>query len=189
MRSYLISIWSFLDPVYYHFTRLTYVAYEESTQNIFRIRLTKYKGRKIVLSDGTEIQKNDILVKIHLHNVRLLKELKDIESELKKAKIIYRYVQKSLSGVEFYIQDHYCSEKIKGIVGITLLHKGCERLGFEVVDITHPMYRLFKFVSFFPIALLSQQNMSLKNIFMKQAPKYLFMSKNRLSTLYKNSIR
>nr|WP_309143495.1 hypothetical protein [Bacillus sp. V3B] len=100
MRGYLISIWSLIDPLYYFCTRLIYLPSEEKEGNIFRIRLTKYKGRKIVLSDGTQINKNDTLVKIHLHNVRLSKELKDVKSEIKKAKMIYRYVQKSLPGFE-----------------------------------------------------------------------------------------
>ena len=81
---------------------------KETEANIIRIKLTKYKGRSVFLSDGTQINKQDTLIKIHLHNVRLLKELKDIKSELKKAKIIYRYVQKSLPDLEKYIRD-YCS--------------------------------------------------------------------------------
>ena len=113
MRDYLISIWSLIDPLYYCCSRLSYPPCKEG--NIFRVRLTKYKGRNIVLSDGTQINKNDTLVKIHLHNVRLLKELKNIKSEIKKAKMIYRYVQKSLPGIEIYIRNHCHSDKIKGI--------------------------------------------------------------------------
>ena len=106
MRGYLISIWGLIDPLYYHCTRLTYLPSKED--NIFRVRLTKYKGRNMVLSDGTQINKNDTLVKIHLHNVRLLKELKNMNSEMKKAKMIYHYVKRSLPGIEIYIRNQ-CS--------------------------------------------------------------------------------
>ena len=105
MRGYIISIWRLIDPFYYFCTRLTYLPSKEKKVMYLRIKLTKYKGRNIVLSDGTQINKNDTLVKIHLHNVRLLKELKNIKSEIKKAKMIYRYVQKSLPGIEIYIQE------------------------------------------------------------------------------------
>ena len=43
----------------------------------------------MLLSDGTQINTNDTLVKIHLHNVRLLKEIKNMNSKLKKAKVIF----------------------------------------------------------------------------------------------------
>jgi hypothetical protein len=186
MRGYVLSIWSLVDPIYYFFTRLTYLPCEEIKGNIFRIRLTKYKGRNIVFSDGTQINKNDTLVKIHLHNVRLLKELKDIKSELKKAKIIYHYVQKSLPGIEIHIRNCSHSQEIKGIIGITLLNKGCERLGFEVFDISHPIYKWFKRFAFLPIGILSSQKASIRQILTHQKPNYLVMSTNKLSNMYRN---
>ncbi len=189
MRGYLIAIWSFFDPYYYLCTRLTYLPSKETEGNIFRIRLTKYKGREIILSDGTKINKNDILVKIHLHNVKLLKELKDIKSEIKKIKMIYRYVQKSLPGVESYIRSCYRYDEIKGIIGITHLHKGSERLGFEMIDITNPIYKWFKRFAFLSIGFLSNPNSSILYIFMHQHPCYLFMSTSQLSKLHGHAIR
>ena len=185
MKGYLITIWDLLDPLYYVCTRLTCLPSEETEDNIFRVRLTKYKGRNIVLSDGTCINKNDTLVKIHLYNVKLLKELKNIKSEIKKAKMIYRSVQKSLPGIELYIRNQSHSGRIKGIVGITSLHKGCERLGFETIDISHPIYKWFKQLAFCPIAILSSQNSSISHILKAQQPKYLFMSTEKLSNMYK----
>ncbi|QED47766.1 YkoP family protein [Cytobacillus dafuensis] len=188
MRGYVLSIWSLFDPIYYFFTRLTILPCEGTKNNIFRIRLTKYKGRKIVLSDGTTINKNDTLVKIHIHNVRLLKELKGINSELKKAKMIYRFVQESLPGVELYIRNCRHSCEIKGIIGITMLNKACERLGFEVINISNPMYKWFKWIAFLPIEILSSQNTSW-HIIKNRTPNYLFMSTHKLSNMYKNYIR
>ncbi|MBU8880869.1 hypothetical protein BGM26_18100 [Bacillus sp. FJAT-29790] len=184
MRGYVLSIWRLIDPIYYFCSNLKYPPCVKKEDNIFRIKLTKYKGRNIVLSDGTPINKNDTLVKIHLHNVRLLNELKDIKSELKKAKIIYRYVQKSLPGVETYIRKCCTSNEIKGIIGITLLNKGCKRLGFEIFDISHPIYKWFKWFAFLPIGLLTSPNRSIWHIFKHQKPNYLVMSTNKLSNMY-----
>src|SRR4051794_36827529 len=186
MKGYLISIWNLIDPFYYFCTRLTYPPCKETEGNIFRVRLTKYKGREIILSDGTRINKNDTLVKIHLHNVRLLKELKNIKNEIKKAKIIYHYVQKSLPGIEIYIQNQSQSDKIKGIIGITSLNKGCERLGFELVGISHPVYKWFKRFSFLSIGILSSQTTSILYILKHQQPTYLFMSTKKLSNMYRH---
>lgn len=180
MKDYILSIWNSLDPYYYACSRLTYVT--ENGDNIFRIRITKYKGRDIVLSDGTNIKKNDMLVKIHLHNVRLLRELNEVKSELRRAKMIYRYVQNSLPGVEAYIRNHFETFNVKGIVGITSLNKGCERLGFEIIDIINPFYRWFKIISFLPIGMLSHQRID--EVIKHQNPSYLFMSRDKLKELY-----
>ena len=184
MREYLISIWSLLDPLYYHCSNLTYLS-SKGEGNIFRVKLTIYKGRDLVLSDGTQINKNDLLVKIHLHNVRLLKELKQINSGIKKAKIVYNYVQKSLPGIETYIRNHPQSSKIKGIIGITSLNKGSERLGFEIFDISHPLYKWFKIIAFMPIEILSCNHSSVMQILKQHQPRYLFMSTKKLSNMYR----
>lgn len=183
VKNILLFFWSLIDPLYFYFSRLTYPPCVEKEENILRIRLTKYKGRNVTLSDGTTIEKNDLLVKIHLHNVRLLKELRHFKSELKKVKIILEYVQKSLPGVEAFIRMNPHAEKIKGIIGITSRTKGSERLGFEVFEIIHPVYRYFKTLSFLPIHFISSR-CSLKDLLVDYQPKYLFMSVQQLSSLY-----
>lgn len=185
MRGVFLSIWHLLDPFYFRFTRLTYLHDNHSVDNIFRVRLTCYKGRDVMLSDGTYIKKNDTLVKIHLHNVRLLNELKHIKSEIKKGKIVYQSVQRSLPGIELYIRNHKDSHDIKGIIGITSLNKCCERLGFEIIGISHPVYKWLKWATFLPIILLSAPDPSIKTILRHSPPGYLFMSKDTLSELYK----
>lgn len=184
MRGYILSVWSILDPIYFLFTRLKYLPCNEMGRNIFRVRLTKYKGKLVILSDGTQINKNDTLLKIHLHNVRLLRELRDVKSEIRKGKIIYDYVLKSLPELHSYIKNHRSSEDIKGIIGISLLNKGCERLGFEIVQISHPFYRKLKWLSFIPIGMLASS--SNKGLFKHDPPSYLFMSKDKLADLYQN---
>ncbi|MDQ0218921.1 hypothetical protein ELQ35_10410 [Peribacillus cavernae] len=184
MKGYLLSVWNTLDPLYFMCTRLNYLP-EKEFKNIFRVRLTRYKGVDVTLSDGTQIKKNDTCVKIHLHNIRLLNELKLIKSEVKKAKIIYRNVQRSLPGIEEYIRNHKNFNDIKGIIGITVLNKVCDRLGFEVVEISNPVYKRFKWVTFFPIIFLSSTEASNKNILKHPAPSYLFISKEKLSKLYR----
>jgi len=182
MRSYVLTVWNFLDPIYYFFNRLQCLPCKG---NILRVRLTKYKGREIMLSDGTKINHNDFLVKIHLHNAKLLYELKEIKSELRRAKMIYRGMQNSLPELEKFRRRHPRREEIKGIIGITTLNKASTRLGFEVFDISHPLYRLFKTFAFLPIELLSNHNTSIKEIVKNHKPSYLFMSTNMLTERYR----
>ncbi|WP_102347503.1 YkoP family protein [Bacillus sp. Marseille-P3661] len=190
MRSLLIGVWNLLDPLYYRCTRLTYLnVLNDDHKNILRVRLTRYKGKKVVLSDGTEIKKNDILVKIHLHNVRVLKEITPIVNELKRGKVIYQYVKSSLPDLISYIQRQPECDQIKGIIGITSLNRVANRLGFEIVDISNPIYKRFKWLSSLPIFLLSTPKLATFNNFKKHhAPCYLFMSKPKLFNMYRIKI-
>ncbi|MFD0957243.1 YkoP family protein [Virgibacillus alimentarius] len=56
-----------MDPLYLCFTRLTYIEKYCGDQAILRVRITRYKGKKVILAAGMVIDKNDILLKTHLH--------------------------------------------------------------------------------------------------------------------------
>ncbi|WLR52914.1 hypothetical protein LC040_08495 [Bacillus tianshenii] len=182
MRIHLLNLWTFFDPLYFRCTRLTYL---QEKKNILRIRLTTYKGRPVTLADGTRIHRKDTLIKVHLHNCRLLQELNALEHELKKVRYLYRSVQESLPELVSYIQSHPQRDKIKGIVGITALNKSCERLGFEVHAISNPFYKWFKVFAHLPIHLISMPQPTLSSI-AKHEPTYLFMSTETLFDKYKN---
>ncbi|MGM7701405.1 YkoP family protein [Pseudalkalibacillus sp. Hm43] len=183
IRGYALSIWSFLDPLYYMFTRLTYLDRCAGSRGcIFRVRLTRYKGRTITLSDGTVFKKNDVLVKIHLHNVRLLKDMAGITNDFQKMIYLYKKIQTSLPHVADYIEKHHQQGEIKGIIGITLLDRGCKKLGFEPYTIQSHCYRIFKLSALLPISLLSRGG---ERHFFHAKPQYLMMSKDKLYQRYR----
>ena len=123
--------------------------------NIFRVRLTRYKGREVVLSDGTIVKKNDLLIKIHLHNVRLLKEMQRADENFKKTLFLYKKVQESLPDLAVYLLHHKKNEQIKGLIGITTLDKGYKRLGFEAFSLSSRSYIWIKLISHYRIHYLS----------------------------------
>ncbi|MFB4162356.1 hypothetical protein ACE1TI_00680 [Alteribacillus sp. JSM 102045] len=180
MRNFFVYTWTVLDPFYFKLTRLTDL-YDSSDRfnNIFRVRLTSYKGTDVTLSDGTKINKNDTLLKIHLHNIRLINEMNSLQSDIHKVLYLYKMVQQSLPGLAAYIQNLENNDQIKGIMGITLLNKGCARLGFESFDITNPFYKCFKLLPSLAISMLATPTASLSSLRKKQ-PKYIFMSKEKL---------
>ncbi|MFD1038861.1 hypothetical protein ACFQ3N_10740 [Virgibacillus byunsanensis] len=177
MKSYLLGVWNAIDPVYYNLTRLHYVPDTEQRNTLFRVRLTTYRGVSVVLSDGTLIKKGDLLIKIHLHNVRMINELQSTTSEVKKAVFIYHMVKRSLPRLANYVESNYGNKNIKGIIGITTLYRGASRLGFEVFPIKNRYYRFFKKSTFIPINLLA-------NTIDDSTPVYLFMSKSNLVKRY-----
>lgn len=177
MKNYLLGVWRVLDPVYYSLTRLRYVMDEEQRRTLFRVRLTKYKGRSTILQDGTVIYKDDLLIKIHLHNVKIMNELYAVTSDTKRAVYIYHMVKKALPMLAEYVNNHQRANEIKGIIGITTLHKGSARLGFDNVNISNALYRNYKRLTFSPINYLASSSLH-------QEPVYLFMSKDELISRY-----
>jgi hypothetical protein len=184
MRNWFLLIWNFLDPIYYSFTRLTYIQDERQQNMIFRVRMTKYKGGEVTLSDGTTIKKNDKLIKIHLHNAKLLKELHPVTCDISRGKFIFKKVLESLPALANYLDNHPNRDELKGIIGITTLHRGCNRLGFETYEIKSFAYKVFKLITFLSITFLSSTTLSRRSI-QKQQPKYLFMSTESLRSRYK----
>ncbi|MFD1851546.1 YkoP family protein [Oceanobacillus bengalensis] len=172
IKEICISIWSMIDPLYFRFSRLDYIENQFGERTIMRVRLTKYKGRKITLSDGTIINKNDLLLKIHLHNVNLLKTIHAYDSDVRRAIVTYKNVQEAMPYLADYIQNRGYTERIKGLVGITTLHKGCKRLGFEVHPFQNRYYKSFKKIALFPIHLLSCTKLGKE----MPVPLYLLMS-------------
>ncbi|GAA0492107.1 hypothetical protein GCM10008986_17930 [Salinibacillus aidingensis] len=185
MRNFMLKLWLYFDPLYFRFTRLKYIGmHRGSTSNIFRVRLTRFKGGPIRLSDGTVIEKNDLLLKIHLHNVRLLHDLKNEASEVKKAFMVYERVRDSMPGLATYVLTHKRHQEIKAVMGITSLNKGAGRLGFEINHIKSPAYKWMKKMTFYPIHILSLSEPSLNNMINQPSPNYILMSKNQLLTNY-----
>lgn len=184
IKQFCILLWTIVDPLYFRFTRLEHIEKECSDKTVMRVRLTRYRGRKITLSDGTVINKNDILLKIHLHNVKLLRQIKGFDSEIRRAFMIYKMVEESLPLIARYIQLHEYVNDIKGLVGITMLNKGCKKLGFETFAMHNRYYKLFKKASLLPIYYLSSNRALYRE---KPSPMYLFMSKEHLYNKYENA--
>ncbi|MEK5520715.1 YkoP family protein [Heyndrickxia sp. FSL W8-0423] len=183
IRFSIISLWMFIDPFYHLIRRLKYIGFIQNKKAIFRVKLTKYKGKTFLLADGTEIKKNDCLLKIHLHNVRVLKEVMSISHPVQRTRVIYKMVEQSMPLLAKFIESHQRKEEIKGIIGITMLNKGVKKLGFELMYPENRYYIHFKRLTQTPIFLISHSTLSMKKI-KNQRPTYLVMSKEKLFEKY-----
>ncbi len=184
--STIIQTWSILDKLYYHCSRLQFVDIKE--QNIFRVRLLTYQGPSLSLEDGTTIQSSDLLLKIHLHNCLLMREMQHIKNDVKRALYVYHRVEQSLPGLAQFLANHPEQEAIKALLGITLLTRGVKSMGFQTIDIANPFYKTLKELILIPMFILLHPNGRLKCIKKSHlTPKYLVMSKERLLDRYLKS--
>ncbi|MED4732464.1 YkoP family protein [Aneurinibacillus migulanus] len=178
----IMKVWSLVDKIYFYYSRLEYV--NQAERNIFRVKLLTYRGKELLLSNGISIQTKDTLLKIHLHNCLLMNEMLHMENETKRALYVYKRVEESMPGLVDFIRNHPQGETIKGIIGITVLHRGVSRLGFEVKDIENGYYKKLKQLYMKPLFILchlnKQQGWKEKNL----VPKFLIMSKEQLLSRY-----
>ncbi|SDZ25126.1 hypothetical protein SAMN05421736_108107 [Evansella caseinilytica] len=177
LRKIILYVCDRADPVLHKLRRLVLIK-AEGQPSVFRVRLMRYRGAAVRLSDGCSISKGDVLLKIHLHNIHILQLLHSTKSQIKKTYQIYRLVDQALPALGEYVQQHPLRDDIKAICGITMIDQLVERLGFEVKPIKSRAFRLLKYTTQTPIQLLATG--SFTDLFKKKNVSYLMMSKNEL---------
>ncbi|MDG5788430.1 hypothetical protein QA612_13150 [Evansella sp. AB-P1] len=180
MRNHLLNTWDILDPYYHKIRKFASIETDDKI-SVFRVHLIKYKGPTQILSDGNIILKGDLLIKIHLHNIKIIKLLQTITSSKQKTLLLYQMVKKALPKLAKYVNEHELRNKIKGICGVTMLNKLVGRLGFEIKPIPSLSYRILKYFSQLPIHYISTGLVAKR--YEKRRVSYLFMSKNELLKL------
>lgn len=136
-----LQMWGVWDWLYYSFNRMQYVS---KKQNIFRIVRKTYKGPPLQTKTGEWITTGDCIIKIHLHNYELAKEVLNRPSEISLALYLKNYIHQSLIGLSKHISELPERNHIKGIIGTSMLNRGAERFGFRVHDVNQSIYFWFK---------------------------------------------
>lgn len=185
IRLLVLWIWKLFDPIFFMCSRLHYIHFSPSNKSIFRVRITRYKGKTMTLSDGTKIRKNDLLLKIHLHNIRLLMQFIHIKNDLSRSRKIYKTVLYSMPSLAIFLKNHPLEQNIKGVIGITMINKGVKQLGFECLSPSNAFYKWFKKVGQLPITFLS---CTTKKSIRNHNLTYLIMSKENLYSRYMREI-
>lgn len=140
MNIALLQLWRIWDHIYYHSTRLQYI---DKNNNLFRIVLLPYWGNRLVTKSGHEINKNDLVIKLHIHNFRLAEMIYEKKGAKALGILLLREVRNSMPGLAQFVANHPMADRIKGIVGTTFLHRGVEKLGFTTSEpINTGIYRL-----------------------------------------------
>lgn len=150
MNTALLQVWGVWDILYQHLTRLEYV--DKKNGNIFRVVFCKYHGPKLITRDGQEILNGDFIVKLHIHNVKLTNSLRGINSEARLGLMTLKIVKESLPMLAQYVDGHPKGKNVTAIIGTTFLHRGVNKLGFDVEFV--PDSLKFRIKNFYLRALL-----------------------------------
>lgn len=99
----------------------------------FHYRVMKYTGKTLPLNnEGDQLVKGDPIVELHFDNKLLLEMAHRSRSPIAAAIRLVREVEKRLPLLAADIQRNPEASKAKAVYGVTMIHRGADRLGFTV---------------------------------------------------------
>ncbi|MDR3288802.1 MAG: polysaccharide deacetylase family protein [Peptococcaceae bacterium] len=105
--------------------------------SVFRLAKKRYQGPELYDKDGVLwAAKGDIIAELHLDNSRLQGTESDVRGVLLRAIAQFR---ESLPILAKYVVEHPDYQDVRVFAGLTLIHRGVGRLGFEVQE-TRPSW-------------------------------------------------
>jgi peptidoglycan/xylan/chitin deacetylase (PgdA/CDA1 family) len=129
-KKMLISCWLKWDKLYNWVFQIEPV---DKYHPFLNKRICTYFGKPIQLPDGETIQKGDRVIELHLNNAMLYQMGINAKSSVQLAIEMIRSMEKLLPRI---LTPSQSSEKqIKGIYGVSIIHRGAKRLGFTVIDL------------------------------------------------------
>ncbi|MFD0696920.1 polysaccharide deacetylase family protein [Paenibacillus sp. GCM10027628] len=106
---------------------------------IFYSRVRKYKGKTIELANGEVIRPGDLVVELHFNNEKLFQLISESSSMVHLAVSMIRDVQRFMPAMTQYVHFH---QNVRGIYGITMIHRGSKQLGFTVEELPKGLFNV-----------------------------------------------
>ena len=154
-------------------------------QNIFRLSLTKYRGPDLYDEKGTLLaRKGDCIGEIHFDNIRF----QAAGSNLQRAGIkALKLVRQSLPVLAEYLTTQPEFRDVKVYVGTTLLDKGAQGLGFNVLDYPYSNGYLIGILQKIIMRIYHPAGKKRKTESLDRKPKMVWISKDKLLDMYQRS--
>ena len=108
----------------------------ESSFNMLYIVPQKYKGKKITLNDGTDINYDDMIGEIHIDNIKVEHIRNDLGS-------IFLILDSELNTLAEASMKYESFKSIKAYFGRTVLHPMLKKHGFTIIEMDKTLSRFF----------------------------------------------
>lgn len=142
MNRVSLALWQWSDHIYRRIRRFDFE--DLQGRNVFRVRVRLYKGPAFALENGQEVKRGDWVGFLHFYNLRLQQMMQGIQSDNRRSVLMLREVQRSLPELAEFVRSHPRGERMKALIGITLLNRGVEGFGFTVSDVPDTSWYRFR---------------------------------------------
>jgi peptidoglycan-N-acetylglucosamine deacetylase len=131
-KRWTVSVWLLWEKLLLMILRIKTI---DEKRPFLKGRVRIYHGRTIPLPQGEEIKRGDRVLELHLNNEWLFKKGNQSRSLVQLAVQMIHQTEQLLPRLSEFIQNHPNREEIKGVYGITIIHRGVKQFGFTVLDL------------------------------------------------------
>ncbi len=151
--------------------------------SLLRYALRRHSGPNLVLSDGTEVRRGDLIAELHLENQELYRRL-STDGEAAPWRLL-RNAHQDLAAL-----DGILPAGVVAVHGLTLVHPAARRLGFEVRPLPEsPGSRLVRFFMMGLLAIYHPRGIHrVQSITERDRPAEVWLSRRRLTHLGKSKL-
>ena len=133
------TLWNYCDKTVRVITRIRPIKRGES--HLFCVALHRYLGREFTVN-GVRVHRFDQVIELHLDNMRVAQLLHENHNLVSLAIKLIQEVNQSLP----HLADCVNSQKYRKanvLLGITMIHRGVEKFGFEVFPLHNKIMHAF----------------------------------------------
>jgi peptidoglycan/xylan/chitin deacetylase (PgdA/CDA1 family) len=183
-KQILVTLWMFWERLFLTLFRVKPI---NSANPLLKLRITEYRGKHpITLSDGEEIKKGDQVAELHLDNYTLFRLGTDAKNAVQLATLLIRRTQTLLPELVKLLETDPEYANVKGLYGITIVHRGTKQLGFTVQDLPDGMFtaltRIYLRILMYIVHPSGKDRLKLKSELLE--PKIVAISINALRNRY-----
>lgn len=137
MKKALVGAWLLYEKLYHVVFRLKNVGGENS---VFHYRMIKYHGEPIKLADNGFLKNGDKIVELHFDNKMLSSIALQSGSPLSTGIRLLREMEQALPVLARTLAKDPEAEGARATYGVTMIHRGADRLGFQVEPLPDGMF-------------------------------------------------
>lgn len=182
-KRFLISLWMKWEKAFHLVFGINPI---DVNNRFLHARVRIYRGKTVRLADGEEIRKGDRIAELHFDNELLFTMTTGSRSSTQLAIRMIRATEQLLPKILRLILNHPSYQNIKGVYGVSLIHRGTKQFGFTVIDLPKGRLSFFTRV-YLRILLLVVHPMGKQRLQTKTdllIPKIIAMSTKELKRKY-----
>ncbi|MHA7964042.1 polysaccharide deacetylase family protein [Paenibacillus sp. CAU 1782] len=134
----IISLWLLWEKAFHVVFRLKVVGNDNPPA--FHYRVTKYGGESVSFEDGSKVEKGDRIAELHFDNRMLSGLAATSKSPLATGIRMLREVERALPRLAKQLKADPDAVGVKAVYGVTMIHRGAERLGFHVYKLKEGLF-------------------------------------------------
>ena len=145
----ILLLWPLVDTVLRKLRRIRPLRID--SDSIIGIELRRYNGTSIMLDDGSEVKAGDEILEIHLNSIWFRKRRSPDGIGASYIWKVIKHVGQDLCFLGEQIAEG-AFEEVTALHGVTFLHLGARRLGFQVEELPDTLWK--KFAQFYLTGLM-----------------------------------